>query len=281
MSKCLLKCLTFCLFPLLTRIAECFLPESLNAWKLQSLRESQNRRMFRNKNSFSCQSNLPFCVDEKRETQPKTYRGLPQASHGIRRNKKRTGNKWNTVEVTRSSLVFPPPKADRIEIYIFPWPLLYSRPFPSSLVPLFQSESKCETILMKITLICMKMKLHAEVIFRWKVSHLDSFWNGGTRELGNGLSKDYRMRSLAVYSLSYVKRWSTSLIQLEPGHRASAQTRATNLLLEHKRAWRSRETKNWACSDPQGSIRSIHDGGGGKGGEASVSYSPGHNQNWI
>ena len=37
--------------------------------------------------------------------------------------------------------------------------------FPSSLVPLFQSESKCETILMKMTLIWMKMKLHAELIF--------------------------------------------------------------------------------------------------------------------
>ena len=33
-----------------------------------------------------------------------------------------------------------------------------NRPFPSSLVPLFQSESKCETILMKMTLICMKKK---------------------------------------------------------------------------------------------------------------------------
>ena len=40
---------------------------------------------------------------------------------------------------------------------------------------------------MKMTLICMKMKLHAELIFIWKVSHLDSFWNRGTRELGNGL----------------------------------------------------------------------------------------------
>ena len=39
------------------------------------------------------------------------------------------------------------------------------RPFPSSLVPLFQNESKCETILMKMTLICMKMKLHAELSF--------------------------------------------------------------------------------------------------------------------
>ena len=40
-----------------------------------------------------------------------------------------------------------------------------NRPFPSSLVPLFQSESKSETILMKMTLICKKMKLHAELSF--------------------------------------------------------------------------------------------------------------------
>ena len=40
-----------------------------------------------------------------------------------------------------------------------------NRPFPSSLVPLFQSESKCETIFMKMISIFMKMKLHAELIF--------------------------------------------------------------------------------------------------------------------
>ena len=62
-----------------------------------------------------------------------------------------------------------------------------NRPFPSSLVPLFQSESKCETILMKMTLICKKMNLHAELIFIWKVLHSDSFWKRGARELGNGL----------------------------------------------------------------------------------------------
>ena len=37
-------------------------------------------------------------------------------------------------------------------------------------MPLFQSESKRETILMKMTLICAKMKLHAEFIF-----HLNGF----------------------------------------------------------------------------------------------------------
>ena len=39
-----------------------------------------------------------------------------------------------------------------------------NRLFPSSLVPLFQRESKCKTILMKMALICMKMKLRAELI---------------------------------------------------------------------------------------------------------------------
>ena len=33
-----------------------------------------------------------------------------------------------------------------------------------SLVPLFQSESKCETIVMKMTFIYMRMKLHAELM---------------------------------------------------------------------------------------------------------------------
>ena len=55
-----------------------------------------------------------------------------------------------------------------------------NRPFLSSFVALFQKESKCKTI-------CMKMKLHAELIFVWKVSLLDLFWNRGTRYLGNGL----------------------------------------------------------------------------------------------
>ena len=47
-------------------------------------------------------------------------------------------------------------------------------------------------------LICMRMKLHAhaELIFIRKVSHLDSFWNRGTRELWNGLlTLSYLLRS--------------------------------------------------------------------------------------
>ena len=40
-----------------------------------------------------------------------------------------------------------------------------NRPFPSSPVPLFQNESRYETIHMKRTLICMKMKLQVELSF--------------------------------------------------------------------------------------------------------------------
>ena len=40
--------------------------------------------------------------------------------------------------------------------------LFLNRPFPSSLVPLFQSESKCETILMKMTLICTHFETEAQ-----------------------------------------------------------------------------------------------------------------------
>ena len=41
-----------------------------------------------------------------------------------------------------------------------------------------------------MTLISMKMKLHAELIFIWKVLQIDSFWNRGKIELGNGLLRE-------------------------------------------------------------------------------------------
>ena len=57
-----------------------------------------------------------------------------------------------------------------------------NQPFPSPLVPLFQSESKCEN----------DFDLHENETactthLHMKGSHLDSFWYRGTRELGNGL----------------------------------------------------------------------------------------------
>ena len=64
-------------------------------------------------------------------------------------------------------------------------------------MPLFQSGSKCETILMKMTLICMKMtlicmkmKLHAELIYISKVSYLDLF-----SYRGKGISEIALLRS--------------------------------------------------------------------------------------
>ena len=64
--------------------------------------------------------------------------------------------------------------------------LVPNRPFPSSLVPLFQKESKCETIHMKMSSACSFIFMQIKVIFIM-VSQLDSLWNRGTREVGNGL----------------------------------------------------------------------------------------------
>ena len=44
--------------------------------------------------------------------------------------------------------------------------LRYKRPFPSCPLPQFQNESTCETIEMKMTLICMKMDVKVIHIFR-------------------------------------------------------------------------------------------------------------------
>ena len=65
--------------------------------------------------------------------------------------------------------------------------ILANRPFPSSFVPLFQSESKCETILMKMSSTCSFIFMQIKLIFIRMVSYLDSLRNRGTRELGNGL----------------------------------------------------------------------------------------------
>ena len=64
---------------------------------------------------------------------------------------------------------------------------MLDRPFPGSLVPLFQNESKCKTFHMKMSSVCSLIFMQIKVIFIKMVSHLDSLWNRGTRELGNGL----------------------------------------------------------------------------------------------
>ena len=56
-----------------------------------------------------------------------------------------------------------------------------TRPFPSSgLVPVFQSESSANHS-DENDFDLLKMNLYAKLIFVWKVSQLDSFWNRGTR----------------------------------------------------------------------------------------------------
>ena len=96
-----------------------------------------------------------------------------------------------------------------------------NRPFPSSLVPLFQSESKCETFLMKMSSACSFIFMQIKVIFIRMVSHLDSLWNRGTRGLGNGLlhvlcavENDYQLQMIiycTVYHSRRLRRLQLSL----------------------------------------------------------------------
>ena len=71
------------------------------------------------------------------------------------------------------------------------------RPFPCSLVPLFQN--KCETFHTKMSSACSFIFMQIKVIFIRNVSHLDSLWNRGTRELGKGILSFQRRRSLPVF----------------------------------------------------------------------------------
>ena len=49
-----------------------------------------------------------------------------------------------------------------------------NRPFPSSLAPPFQNESKCETFHIKMRYACSFIFMQIKVIFIRMVSHLDS-----------------------------------------------------------------------------------------------------------
>ena len=60
------------------------------------------------------------------------------------------------------------------------WPA-NNGPFPNSLVSLFQTE--CETFHMKMSSAYSFILMQIKVIFIRMVSHLDSLWNRGTREL--------------------------------------------------------------------------------------------------
>ena len=64
---------------------------------------------------------------------------------------------------------------------------LVNRLFPSCLFPLCQNESKCKNIRMKMCSTYRFFFMQIKLVFIRMVLHLDSFWNRGTRELGNGL----------------------------------------------------------------------------------------------
>ena len=90
---------------------------------------------------------------------------------------------------------------------------LSNRPFPSSLVPLFQNESKCETFHVKMSSACSFIVMQIKVIFIRMVSHLNSLWNRGTRELGNGLLylQQQLKRSQQIQLLHYLRSFSSHL----------------------------------------------------------------------
>ena len=62
----------------------------------------------------------------------------------------------------------------KFKLWILSWT---NRPCSSFLVPLFQNESSFKTFLMKMRLICMKMKLCVEQIwYKWFRTNWDLFW---------------------------------------------------------------------------------------------------------
>ena len=98
---------------------------------------------------------------------------------------------WNyTADVQLSYMLFDMMKKIFAILLTMLMPVCFranNRPFPSSLVPLFQSKSKCKTFHMKMSSTRSFFFMQIKVIFIRMVSHLDSPWNRGTRELGNGL----------------------------------------------------------------------------------------------
>ena len=70
----------------------------------------------------------------------------------------------------------------------------YNRPFPSYFLPLFQNESRCETIQMEMSLICMKVVVHYRTRFETEVK--------GNSEIIGLLSRDILTLSKILNSSS-------------------------------------------------------------------------------
>ena len=92
-----------------------------------------------------------------------------------------------------------------------------NRLFLSSLVPLFQNESKYKTFHMKMSSAYSFIFMQIKVIFIRMVSHLDSLWNRGTRELGKGLlDKKILQSTMEHKDVQVFYCSSSSLISLYP-----------------------------------------------------------------
>ena len=87
---------------------------------------------------------------------------------------------------------------------------LRNRPFPSSLVPLFQNESNCKTFHMKMSSACSFIFTQIKLIFIGMVEHLDWLSNKGTRELGNGLFKGSLLKECREYKVEIVVQSRTA-----------------------------------------------------------------------
>ena len=87
-----------------------------------------------------------------------------------------------------------------------------NRAFPSSLVPLFQNESKCNTFHLKMSSACSFIFMQIKVILMSMVLHLDSLWDRGTRELRNGLLSNITKHALWFsYVISRDVYWSKEI----------------------------------------------------------------------
>ena len=87
----------------------------------------------------------------------------------------------------------------------FEVPIGHFRVLLCRLLCLCQNESKCKTFLMKMSPACSFISMQIKVIFIRMVSHLDSLWNRGTRELENERTNYFLLYLLAQYPSRYCK----------------------------------------------------------------------------
>ena len=86
-------------------------------------------------------------------------------------------------------------------------------PFPSCLVSLCQYESLWETIHMKMCSAYWFIFMQIKLIFIWRVLHEYSFWNRGTRLLGNGLFCSLPLELLVIHrSVCTWRVWVTQSV---------------------------------------------------------------------